>query len=149
MVEVFRNWGDLFKINFGIKITKMPTSVWTNVFHFTAHSDNNKYGDRIPAMWINSHGYFHVCSAVNGNKNYYKNFNFVLGKQYQVTIQQLKKSGKFWYEIIIDGISILKLENKQAKRFSNVKLYTSDPWYYPFTSNLGTISHIQIQQGGG
>ena len=143
---MFKNWGNLFKVEFDIKITKWPSSVWTNVFHFTAKSNCRYYGDRIPALWINRRGYFHVCSAVNGNKNYCKNFNFLLGKQYQVTIQQLKESGNYYYEIIIDGVSILKILNKQAKRFSNVKLYGSDPWYNPFTSDLGSISHIKTQQ---
>ena len=148
-MEVFRNWGDLFNIEFGIKVTKKPTHVWTNVFHFTARGNGHKYGDRIPAFWINRNGYFHICSAISGNLNYCKNFNFVLGKHYQVTIkQQLKEFGKYWYEIVIDSVSILKTENKQAKRFSSVKLYASDPWYNPFTSNLGIISHIQIHQRG-
>ena len=149
MVKVLRNWGDLFKIEFGIKVTKKPTSGWTNVFHFTAHGDHQRIGDRIPAFWIHRNGYFLICSALNGNGNYCKTFNFVLGKNYQVAIQQVKEFGKCWYEIVIDGVSLLKTENKQAKRFSSVKLYASDPWYHPFASNLGRISHIQIQQGAG
>ena len=146
---MFRNWGDLFKIEFGIKVTKKTPSGWTNVFHFTANGgDCSKYGDRIPAFWINSNGYFHICSAVNGNRNYCKNFNFVLGKHYQVTIKQQILIGNYWYEIVINGVSILKIENKKAKRFSSVKLYASDPWYHPFSSDLGRISHIQIHQRG-
>ena len=123
MVNVFQNWGDLFKIEFGIKVTKIPTSGFSNVFHFTAHGDHLRYGDRIPAFWISTQGQFYICSAINGDRNYYKYFKFVLRKHYQVTIQQLKEFGKYWYEIVIDGVSILKRENKQPKRFSNVKAF--------------------------
>ena len=147
VVEVFRNWGDFFKIEFGIKVTK-KTSTCTNVFHFTAGDRNHgKYGDRIPAFWV-CRGFFHICSAISGNVNYCKNFNFVLGKHYQVTIKQQILIGNYWYEIVINGVSILKIENKQAKRFSSVKLYASDPWHRPFSSDLGKISHIQIHQRG-
>ena len=147
--QSFKNWGDLFKIEFFIQVTKIPTHVWTNVFHFTAQGNGHKYGDRIPAFWINRQGYFHICSAVNGNANYCKNFNFKLQKFYQVTIQQVNEFGKCWYEIVIDGVSILKIENKQAKRFSSVRLYASDPWYHPFRNNLGRISIIKVKQGTG
>ena len=149
MANVFQNWGDLFKIEFSIKVTKLPTTTWANVFHFTAHGNHLRYGDRIPALWINKGGFFYVCSAVSGNNNYCKNVNFVLGKEYQVTIQQLKESGKYWYEIIIDNVSKLKIENSQAKRFSSVKMYASDPWHNSFPSDLGSISNIRALHGEG
>ena len=149
MANVYQNWGDWFKLEFSIKVTKIPTSVWTNVFHFTANGNINKYGDRIPALWINKGGFFTICSVVSGNKNYCKKLNFVLGKQYQVTIQQLKESGKYWYEIIIDHVSKLKIENSQAKRFSSVKMYASDPWHNSFPSDLGSISNIRALHGEG
>ena len=146
---MFQNWGDLFKLEFSIKVTKRPTTTWANVFHFTAHGNHLRYGDRIPALWINKGGFFYICSAVSGNNNYCKNVNFVLGKEYQVTIQQLKVSGKYWYEIIMDSVSILKIENSQAQRFSNVKMYTSDPWHPSFTSDLGSITNIREVHGEG
>ena len=81
--------------------------------------------------------------------NYCKNFNFAQGKIYQVVIkQQLEAFGRYWYEIVINGVSILKVENKMVERFSRVKLYASDPWYDPFSKKLGSISHIQILQRG-
>ena len=149
MVNVFKYWGDLFKVEFAIKVTKWPTSGWTNVFHFTAKSNAEYYGDRIPALWIVNNGYFYFYSAVNGDKDYYTQFKYVVGKQYQVTIQQLKHFGKYWYEIIIDDVSILRIENQKPKSFSKVKLYASDPWYNPFTSDLGWISYIKTEQGVG
>ena len=151
LVEIFHNWGDVFNIEFNIKVTKKPArGRWANVFHFTASGFNHgRYGDRIPAFWIHGNGFFHICSAISGNVNYCKNFNYVQGKLYQVAIkQQLEAFGKYWYEIVINGVSILKVENKKVERFSRVKLYASDPWHDPFSKKLGSISHIQILQKG-
>ena len=158
LVKEYKSWVDVFKVEFDIKVTKLPQETWTNVFRFTANSyrDEN-YGDRIPALFVNNGGtnnagFFHVCSAVNGDKNYFKDFAFELGKQYQMTIQQFKDSnGKFWFEIIMDGHgkSIFKIESTQPKSFPNVKLYASDGYAIPFSSDLGKIGNFNIQQGGG
>ena len=90
-----------------------------------------------------------MSSSINSNGDFYKDFSFELGKEYQMSIQQWKHNGTYWYEIIIDGISKFKIENKQPRQYSSVELYTSDPWYEPFTSEFGSICNIKIQQGAG
>ena len=140
-----KNWGKEYKIEFGIKVLKLPSEEWTNVFHFTAYDNNiEKYGDRIPAVFILNNGQAYVCSAINDDKNFCKVYTFELGKKYQATIQQFKKDGKYWYEIIIDGKSEFKIENGNPKSFANVKFYRSDPWYPPFSSDLGMIDDFKI-----
>ena len=67
-----------------------------------------------------------------------------MGKKYHATIQQFKKDGKYWYEIIADGESSFKIENEKPRSFDNVKLYASDPWHAPFSSNLGIINNVKI-----
>ena len=144
-MKEFKNWGKEYKIEFAIKVDKLPTANWTNVFHFTAHDSNNgQYGDRIPAVFILKNGKAHICSAVNDEKNFCKNYNFELGKKYQATINQFKKDGKYWYEIIIDGKSKFIIENSNPKSFVNVKLYVSDPWHASFSSDLGMIYNVKI-----
>ena len=145
VLKEFQNWGDVFKVEFSIKLTKWPTPGWTNVFHFTPNSNHH----RIPAIWIHSNGYFYIYSAVNGHAHHYINFKYVIGKQYHMTIQQLKYFGKYWYEIILNDVTILRVENRKPKRFPKVKLYASDPWHNPFSSDLGWISHIKTEQGEG
>ena len=136
----------MYTVEFDIMVTN-SVSGWTNVFHFTADGNYDNYGDRLPALYINTGEYFHICSAVNGNANYWQNFDFELGKQYQITIRQFKTSREtYWYEIIIDGESRLKIENTQPQSFSSVKLYMSDPWYTSFSSDLGSICNVKIQQ---
>ena len=149
LVKEFQNWGKAFKVEFTIKVTKLPTKTWTNVFHFTANNgDRETYGDRIPGLWIHNSGNFYVCSAVSGITDYAKFVNLELGKEHQMTIQQLLEvdsdqgTSRYWYEIILDGESKFLIENRQPKSFANVKLYASDPWYEPFSSDLGHVCII-------
>ena len=145
LVTEFKNWGKEYKIEFAIKVDKFTTDERTNVFHFTANDNNiGKYGDRIPAVFIHRNGYFLVCSAFNDHNNFCKDYKFELGKKYHAIIQQFKKDGKYWYEIIIDGKSEFKIENGNPKSFANVKFYRSDPWYPPFSSDLGMIDDFKI-----
>ena len=155
-IQAFQNWGKFFTIDFDIMVTNTTygSGGWTNVFRFTANDNNDHdthyvYGDRIPALFINSNGYFHICSAVNGNPDYYQDFVFELGKQYQITIKQFMDSGITWYEIIIDGELWFQIENRLPKSFPNVKLYASAPWYNSFTSDLGSICNFKIQYTEG
>ena len=141
--QVFQNWGRLFTVEFDLTITNAGSG-WTNVFHFTANVDQGHYGDRIPALWIHSAGYFHISSSFNGG-NYYQNFDFELGKMYHIIIQQYKGlTDDYWFEIIIDDESKFKIQNKFQRSFSNVKFYASNPWLDPFSSEFGSIGNMTI-----
>ena len=146
MKKTYNNWGDVYSIEFDIVITKKPTAVFS-VFHFTAtNNDCCNDGDRIPAFWVNSAS-FMFRAPIGSDYNYrYNSFNFVLGKSYHITIKQ---STAGWFEIIINGNSQVKVENKYgAKSYSTVKLYAGDPWYEPFSSDFGSVCNLKIQQGG-
>ena len=133
----------MFTIGFLIKVNKLPSATWTNVFHFTADADNGKYGDRIPALYIHKDGHFQFCSAVSGNQKCNER-NFVVGKQYQMIIIQYKRSKKYWYEVMVDSKRQLLVENTDAKNFPSVKFYASDPWKASFSSDLGSICNLGI-----
>ena len=142
----YYTWNKIYRVSFSIIVNKFSKNYWTNVIHFS--TGKNGYGNQIPAVYINKHGYFHICSAVSGNYNYAKNFGFSLGEQYYITIQQSKQNGKYWYEISINDHLKLKVQNTRPRIFSNVKEYTSGPWHAPFTSDLGTISNLEIESKG-
>ena len=149
VANVFQNWGDWFKLEFSIKVTKIPTSVWTNVFHFTVDDGNGNINAsiNIPALFIKKDGYFQVCSAVSGNQKC-KNYYFELGKRYHIIIEQsLDFRGKTYYNINIDGDNILFTENTHPRSFQIVKLYASDPWSSPFSADLGNICNVKIEEG--
>ena len=83
---------------------------------------------------------------VSGNNNYrYTTTNdFSFGMPYDITIQQTQDLTGYWYGIIINGSTVLKVQNTQPKIFSNVKEYLSDPWYPAFTSDFGYVSNLKI-----
>ena len=145
-----KNWGQTYSVNFEILVKKLPPSLWLNVFHFTATNDNCcGTGDRIPAVWIHKDGYFHICTSLNGNANACKYIGFELEKTYQVTIRQVKDGRQYFYEIIVDGISRFKEENKKPLKFSTVSLYGSDSWYDSFTTEFGSLCDVAINRPDG
>ena len=51
------------------------------------------------------------------------------------------------YQIEIDGKQEYSVVNSQPQEFQNVKLYTSSPSYIPFTSNIGVLQNLEVEQG--
>ena len=76
-----------------ITVKKYPVNEYANVFHFTQYGNKQSYGDRIPAVWINNKGYFHICSAVNKEPNHCYDIPFDLGKTYHLKIHQFNTTG--------------------------------------------------------
>ena len=150
LIEDIQNWDETYSVKFEILVKKLPTSEWMNVFHFTATNDNCcRTGDRIPAVWIHKDGYFHICTSLNGDHNKCESVGFELEKTYQVIIKQVRVGTKYWYEIIVDGVSNFKAENKNPLKFSTVSLYGSDSWYDSFTTEFGSLCDVAINQPDG
>ena len=147
LLKTIPKWGNVYKVEADITVNKMPSIEWTNVFDFSQNGDFDVYGDRIPAVFINKAGHFHICSGVNGNKNFCKDVPFDLRKKYNLKIQQIKENGKTIYEIKINGKIILSTVNTKPMDFDNVKVYVSDPWYNAFTANIGILSNFQYSSG--
>ena len=150
MFDTFQNWGKLFNIEFTIRVTKLSSMKFTNVFHFTADGNNSTYGDSIPAMWINNEGYFRISSAVNGYGDYQRDVKFTIGNDYKITIKQFIEDDAigypyYWYEIMVNGESDLKIKNTEPKNFTRVKLYTSDEWSQPFSYEYGDLTEFDYQ----
>ena len=51
------------------------------------------------------------------------------------------------FEIEIDGKQEYSVENMKPQEFENVKLYTSNPSHIPFTSDIGLLENLQVEQG--
>ena len=150
MVNEFQNWGDVYLVEFDIAVANLP-SYAANVFRFTSTTGSpNSDGDRIPALFILSTGKFNFHTTVNNNYDYLLQVDFELGKMYHVTIrQQVKEDGKYWFEVLIDSDSKLKIENKNPRSYPNVELYASDSFNDPFITNIGSICNVNMQQGEG
>ena len=139
----------IYRVSFRIIVKKYHTN-WLSVIHFTTGSDCCTSGYRIPAVWITpNQARFAIWSDVSGNNNYrYTTTNdFSFGMPYDITIQQTPGfGGSYWYEIIINGSTFVKVQNTKPKKFFHVKEYISNPWYHSFTSDLGTIFNLEIEQ---
>ena len=150
MKKSYSTWGPSYKVSFSIIIKELPTNTWTSIIHFTKGKNDRNIGDRIPAVFLYFDKWFKtvrivVCSAINRNRNFCRNFRAKMNKEYDITIQQSKKGGEYWYQLIVPGVNSRPFRNQMPRKFNNVKLFTSDPWYAAFTSDIGTISNLKIE----
>ena len=143
--KTYPTWNKIYSVSFRI-IVKRSDGGWRKVMHFTTGRDNGAPGSRILVVWIIGSRQICIFSTVSGNNNYHRYFNLgTLGKPYDITIQQTKENGKYWYQIIINGSTVFKVPNTQPRIFSNVKEYLSAPWGKAFTSDYGTVSNLKIK----
>jgi hypothetical protein len=147
--------------SFIVKIQLKPSvfqSGWTNVFHMSAHGGNSeKYGDRIPGIWFWSSNptaavnRLHICSAVNGNRNYCYNspINVPRGKWTEVEVTQREEQvGLYRYEVQVNNVVIGSVLNKGAEEFENVKVFTSDPWHENMKGQIRQLSIVPNAETG-
>jgi hypothetical protein len=74
---------------------------------FQVGQNGGEYGDQIPAVWVNKAGYFHVCSAVSGNHNHWKNLDYQVNQWIHFEIKQEENSnGEVIYSIKCDGVTV-------------------------------------------
>ena len=127
-------WGKDWKVSFNLKLTGKIGNRWGSIIHFTTGGNNNKYGNRIPAVWtIPGKTSLHFCSAINGNKNKYFNSRPIkLNRFVKIRIEQKYVKPKHHrYSVYLNGKRIYTVINKVARVFKNVKIYAGDPWYNP------------------
>ena len=136
LIKEYQYWGDVYTIEFDLTVTAIPPTSSKSIFRFTEGTEV----DRIPALFLTSKGEIMFANSKLGPYN----FGIEVGKTYQMTIQHYKECDKYWYEILIDGISKFKIENKSPESFSNVKFFAGDPWHEPFSSEYGSICNVRI-----
>ena len=148
-IETISTWGKHFSIEADITINTKPNN-WCNVFHFTKGGDNwRQHGNRIPSMWIHKDNKFYIMHSVQGNSNHYSRHSVNYGQKFHLLVHQYQNSnGKDYFEIKIDNQSVHLIENTDARDWSNVKVYVSDPWYISFGEH-GTIENFVYCGGCG
>ena len=85
----------------------------------------------------------------NSKKTIVYNFDYVLNKDYQIIIRQFKKGEGYTFEIVIVGNKKVTFNNWWARGFKNVRLYASDPWHDPFTSDIGLLKSFKANDIAG
>ena len=146
LVATLKRLNKEYSVSFEIKPTSFQSG-WMSVIHLTIGENMLNYGDRNPAVWFHQRGLgnLHICSAINGNRNLYKDTNPVqLEKWSAIKISQEFSEGKYMYSINLNGENIFTEENTDAREFLNVKVYVADPWY---EVQPGFIRNLRIING--
>merc|ERR1711964_165844 len=63
-------FGKEYRVSVDVLIRSIKTATWQSILHLTTGGDQEKYGRRTPAIWVNANGKLHICSAINGISNY-------------------------------------------------------------------------------
>ena len=144
LLETLPKWGSIFTVEADITVTKLPSSNWANIFHFTINKNIGNNGDRIPVVLANKDKYFYISTDLNGkvDKGTLK-FNYDIGKKYHLKIEQFQKDDKVMYQVMINGKTEYSAENTDPKDFENVKVFASDPWHDAFTSEYGILENFK------
>lgn len=115
---------------------------WSSVLHVTTGNDVTAYGDRAPAVFFHSlTTKMLVCTALSGNKNYCVTFKPLdVHKYAKIRIVQHVISGKLLFQVHINGKLEHSIENKDARFFKNVRVYSGDKWYTPANADVTNYS---------
>ena len=138
------SYSEVFKgIYFDLLLEWTTVTNWVNVFELANGG---------PKLYIHQSKLFNLCSSVSGNGNHCFNFNYQNNQKYHIVIKQYPKEVtptciSYMYEIEIDGKLEYSVENMKPQEFENVKLYTSNPSHIPFTSDIGLLENLQVEQG--
>nr|XP_047145915.1 uncharacterized protein LOC105843863 isoform X2 [Hydra vulgaris] len=120
---------------------------WKSVIHLTIGEDYGRYGDRCPAVWFHSDGSgsLYISAVVNGNKDYtFTTQPLPLNQWSSLQISQFQTNGVYMYTIYLNELLVHSIINKEPQSFSNVKVYTADPWYI---AQDGFIKDLKIITG--
>ena len=138
-------------MSFQVKPTQFGDG-YHDILHFTTGERCCDHGTRIPAVW-----FYGDCSerkscplliksSVNEDPSYFHLTSAVeLNKWTSVVIQQSFKSGRHWYQILIDRNITHEVENTKPQIFHDVKVYLSNPWDEPQKGQIRALSYKTSQ----
>ena len=65
----------------------------------------------------------HLTAAVNGNKNFYRNFpRPPVGQWTDIEVSQELREKRYIYKIVIGNETVYEVQNRQPRAFSDVKV---------------------------
>ena len=134
LVATLPTWGKFLSLSFEVLVQSFhPTSTWSEFLRFTSgENDNNKPGDRIPAIFIqNKEKAIYVGSQVGNERNFHHvGYSIEAGIWTKVEINHYAENGKIMYEVLVDGVRKVKMVNTVPTEYENVKVWAAlDTWY--------------------
>ena len=106
-------------------------------------------GIRVPSLHLHEKGYFRFCSP----HSCFNDFHYEINQKYHIVIKNYPQNSNdscnisYKYQIEIDGDQKHSVVHSKLQEFENVKLYTSNPWHIPFTSDIGSLQNLQVERG--
>ncbi|XP_047144983.1 uncharacterized protein LOC105845905 isoform X3 [Hydra vulgaris] len=135
-----------YSVSFKLK-PRSYSQGWKSVIHLTIGDNWGQYGCRCPAVWFHGDGSgrLYISAAVNGNHNYIFTTQPLPLKQWSsLQISQFQMNGIYMYTVYLNESLVHSVVNKNPQSFSNVKVYTADPWH---DVQDGSIKDLKITSG--
>ena len=124
--------GKEWKISFQFKPTNYDFKDWTNLVHLTVGGNHEHYGDRTPAIFFKPDRGLVVSSSINGENNNYVRTRVPtppVNHWTTVSVSQIKSDCAYVFKVEVNGAEAWSMDNSQAREFTSVKVYASDPFY--------------------
>ncbi|XP_065674766.1 uncharacterized protein LOC136091301 isoform X2 [Hydra vulgaris] len=133
LITTFSVFPKEYEITFEVFLSSFTTGngycMCANLFRFTNSNDDlNEYGSRLLGGWFFNTGFLIYDSSINGITQRVESGPFGTGWK-KFNISQLLLHGAYISTIQINDVTISSVINNDAREFSNVKLYFSDPYY--------------------
>nr|XP_047144648.1 C-type mannose receptor 2-like [Hydra vulgaris] len=135
-----------YSVSFKLK-PRSYSQGWKSVVHLTIGENYGRYGDRCPAVWFHGDGSgrLYISAAVNGNEDYtFTTQPLPLNQWSSLQISQFQTNGVYMYTIYLNELLVHSVINTKPQSFSNVKVYTADPWH---NAQDGFIKDLKIITG--
>ena len=134
-----------YEVELKFKVLDFTNAGYHNLVHLTNKNDDGltltDVGARFPAMFIRT-GKLYFETGINGNR-YIKQFDRTV-EDYLVNMSQRKYGDKYFYNITVNGNSLLEVENLKPTSIQKVRLYLSSP-PAPSTQQI-LFHHAKIYQ---
>ena len=152
LLTTIPKWSKEWRVSFDIKPLKKVAAGYSNILHITTGRDCCSYGSRIPAIWFSPNSFnLHISNSINGKGNYWSTLKpLTVNRFTTVVVEQVKINGKYIFMIKFNGVPVKSIINNRPAAFSNVKVYSADPWYRPanaIVKNLHVNANISPEIG--
>ena len=125
-----------------LTVNEFPDLQGEGTFHLTTGSSTS--GNRYPALIIRSQNQFRFQCEITGILNTQDYPDIESETKYEIVIEQFAKDGKVTYEINVNEIIVIEMENTIPRTLSNAKLYLTSPWW---PSADVTLDYFIMSQG--
>uniref|UniRef100_A0A7M5XPB2 Uncharacterized protein n=3 Tax=Clytia hemisphaerica TaxID=252671 RepID=A0A7M5XPB2_9CNID len=141
LVDQIQTWPKEWFVKMKVLVYDLNSShQWNTLIHFTNDGNQEKYGDRIPALWINKQDetFVFFIDTMDSNINWQTLRHSWAGqiefdREYEIHIRSeaVLHQGLNIHKISgsIDGVEVCSVYNYQAEALQDVNVYVGDPYY--------------------